>query len=151
VELPVFEPYSANDELAHAWTRFAQRPHWSTRLHVLDRQANPVSAATVPFPVLQPPIEGEGGRFYLAGFGFAAVDGAKPVYWHQSNTQCFATALHGGDVVVAAGKELSFVKRDGTIQRTLKVRDGEAILAAPAVAEDGTIWVTTATALYVAR
>jgi hypothetical protein len=63
----------------------------------------------------------------------------------------YATALADGSALVAVGAELRAVSRDGVIAQTLRVPEGDPIVAPPPVAEDGTAWVATARGLYVAR
>jgi hypothetical protein len=144
-------PYASHTELAFRRNPY-EKLHWSTRLHVVDREGKELDQATVPFPVLQPPIDGEGGRFYLSGQGFAAVGGGyKVAYWNQSKTPSLATAMLGGDVALALGGELRLVARDGTVRQSLHVAEGETILTPPAVAEDGSLFVATEKAIYVAK
>ena len=142
-------PYSQRTDLALRWSEV--KPHWSTRLHVLNRQGVEIDQATVPFPVLQPPIDGENGRFYLAGLGFAAAGGGKVAYWSRAKTPSFATAMLHGDVAISIGHELRLVARDGGVRQSFRVSPGETITTPPAVSEDGAIWVATDKALYVAR
>jgi len=43
------------------------------------------------------------------------------------------------------------VSRDGTVVQRLRVPEGDALVVPPAVTADGTVWLATAKALYVAR
>lgn len=48
-------------------------------------------------------------------------------------------------------RELRFVSRDGAIRQSFHTADGDMITTPPAIGPDGTIWVATSKALYVAR
>ena len=63
----------------------------------------------------------------------------------------FGTAFADGTMAIAAGPELRVVDRDGKILQRLATPEGENITTPPAIAADGSIWVGTATAVYVAR
>jgi hypothetical protein len=127
------------------------RAESQTILHVVDWQGHERWSAVVPFAVESPPIEATAERIYLVGRGFAAAEHGA-ILWNQlSPVQTFATALHDGTALLAMGAELRVVIRDGTIRQTLRVPEGDAIVAPPAVTADGTAWVATAKALYAAR
>jgi len=123
----------------------------ATTLHLLDATGKELWRATVAFAVDSPPIDAGGGRIYLAGAGFAAAEGGKVLWSHPSPTRVFATALADGSALVAVGAELRATSRDGAIAQTLRVPEGDAIVAPPAVAADGAAWLATAKGLYVAR
>ena len=105
---------------------------------------------TVPFEVLQPPVDGGAGRIYLLGNGFAAVQDGHLLWSKPSSTMILGTAFAGGELALATGPELRIVARDGSIRQSLRT-DGEPIAAPPAIASDGAVWVATNKALYVAR
>ncbi len=142
-------PYSIRDELFLAYPE--RKGTWPTVLRVLDRKGRLLESTTVPFPVLQPPIDGERGRTYLAGIGFAAVEAGRIVFTHPSKHVCLATAMLGGNVVLATGEELRFIARDGTIRHVIRVPPGETITTPPAIGHDGAVWIATEKTLYVAR
>jgi PQQ-like domain len=120
-------------------------------LHLLDTTGKELWRTTIAFAVDAPPIDAGGGRVYLAGAGFAAAEGGKVLWSHPSSSRVFATALGDGSALVAVGAELRATSRDGAIVQTLRVPDGDSIVAPPAVAADGTAWVATAKGLYAAR
>ncbi len=120
-------------------------------VHMLDAAGKQAWEATVPFVADAPPIDAGGGRVAVAGAGFAAVEGGKTLWAQTSKSRVFATALADGSALVAVGPELRVTNRDGAILQALRVPEGDAIVAPPAVAADGTAWVATAKALYVVR
>ena len=122
-----------------------------TALHVIDWQGSEQWKADLPFDVSSPPIDGGGGRIYLTGRGFAAVEQGRIVWSQGAPAGASATSLADGTVLLAAGVSLRVVGRDGTILESHSVPEGDPIVAAPAVAEDGSVWVATAKALYAAR
>jgi hypothetical protein len=63
----------------------------------------------------------------------------------------FGTAFQDGALAVAVGPELRIVNRDGQIRQRYNTAEHEPITTPPAIASDGSVWVGSATALYVAR
>jgi len=141
--------FSEQEELAV--TDAANHARWTTSLHWLELSGTETAHVAVPFPVLQPPVDLDQGRVLLVGLGFAAVEGNRVVFTHRSERRCLATASAGGTFALACGAELQIVTRDGAIRETFKVRDGESITTPPAIGEDGSVWLATQRALYVAR
>ena len=142
-------PYSMMEELTTSLER--RRLDWTTAVHVLDKSGHALEHGAVRFAVLQPPIDGDHGRIYVAGLGFAALEHGKVVFAHASTLVCRATAFLDGDVAVTVGRELRFVGRDGAIKQSLRVPEGETITTPPAIAGDGAVFVVTEKALYAAR
>lgn len=120
-------------------------------VHLLDWQGHEQWQASVPFDVDSPPVEAGGGRVYLVGKGFAAAEHGQTLWAQPAPTRTFATALGDGSVLLAVGPELRHVGRDGSIVQVLRVPEGDALVAPPAVAADGSAWVATDKALYAAR
>jgi outer membrane protein assembly factor BamB len=120
-------------------------------VHMLDVHGEVAWEAGVPFTVDAPPIDAGGGRVYLAGAGFAALEGGKVLFAETSTRRVLATSLGDGSALVAVGPELRATRRDGAVVQTLRIPEGDAIVTPPAVTADGTAWVATAKALYVAR
>jgi hypothetical protein len=123
----------------------------STTLHLVDWNGKELWKTTVAFHVDSPPIEGGGGRVYLVGNGFAAVDNGKTLWADPSAAHAYGTSLADGTLLLAIGPELRVVNRDGKILQSLRIPEGDPIVAPPAVSADGTTWLVTAKALYVAR
>jgi hypothetical protein len=123
----------------------------SSTVHMLARDGRELWQATVPFSVDTPPIDAGGGRVYLVGDGFAAADHGKILWSQKSTGHTYATSLADGSALVAIGPELRVVSRDGAVLRRLRVPEGDALVTPPAVTADGTVWLATAKALYVAR
>jgi len=123
----------------------------SSTVHMLARDGRELWQATVPFSVDTPPIDAGGGRVYLIGDGFAAADHGKILWSQKSTAHPYATSLADGSALVAVGPELRVVTRDGAILRRLRVPEGDSLVAPPAVTADGSVWLATAKALYVAR
>jgi hypothetical protein len=98
---------------------------------------------------MQPAIAGAHGRVYLAGKGLAAIDSGKLTWSHDSEDVIYASSFEDGSLALATGRRLDFVKPDGTIDQTFNA--AEPLVAPPAIAGDGSVWVASATALYVAR
>jgi hypothetical protein len=123
-----------------------------TGVHLLDTRGVEVWQATVPFAVDAPPIDAGGGRVYVAGSSLSALEAGKVLWTQPSSTaRVFATSLADGSVLVALGPELRAVDRDGAVVQVLQAPEGDAFVAPPAVAGDGSVWLATAKALYVAR
>ena len=142
-------PYQGATDL---FTRFDQLggAHWKTHLHLVSLTGTVGAPLAVPFEVLQPPVDGGGGRIYLAGNGFAAVQDGK-LLWSQAPTaRTLVAAFAGGEVALTIGKELRIVERDGHIGQTFATA-GEAITTPPAIAPDGSVWLATEKAIYAAR
>jgi hypothetical protein len=123
----------------------------TTTLHVLDQRGKEAWHVSVPFLVDAPPVDGGGGRIYLAGGGFAAAEAGKIVWSQPATRHVSATALADGTVLVTTGSELRATSRDGNIVQALRAADGEAFVTPPAVAGDGTVWAASAKHVYVAR
>lgn len=125
--------------------------HGGTAVHVLDKHGAEQWQASVAFAVDAPPIDAGGGRVYLVGRGFAAAERGKVLWAQKSSARGYATSLADGSALLAIGPELRSVSRDGAVLRQVHLQEGEPFVAPPAVANDGTVWVATAKALYVAQ
>ena len=126
-------------------------PRWKTVVHHLDLQGKETWHAEVPFEVLQPPIDGADGRIYVMGMGAAAFQDGKLLFATPSAVPMFGTAFQDGTLAVAVGPELRIVGRDGEIRQRFSTAEHEQITTPPAIGSDGSVWVASATALYVAR
>ena len=119
-------------------------------LHVLDTSGRELWSVESPFDVAQPAIDCA-GRICLAGDGLAATEGGRVVWSRFVGERVRATAFDDGSLAVAQRGELHVVSRDGADRQPLPVAEGETITTPPAIAHDGSIWVATAQAVYVAR
>lgn len=126
-------------------------PRWKTVLHHLGPDGVETYRREVPFEVLQPPIDAGNGRIYLMGNGTAAFQDGKLLFLTASPTPMFGTAFDDGTMAIAAGFELRIVGADGKVRQTFTTAEQEAITAPPAIGSDGSVWVGTTKALYVAR
>lgn len=126
-------------------------PRWKTVLHHLGPDGVETYRHEVPFEVLQPPIDAGNGRIYLMGNGTAAFQDGKLLFLTASSTPMFGTAFDDGTMAIAAGFELRIVGADGKVRQTFTTAEQEAITAPPAIGSDGSVWVGTTKALYVAR
>lgn len=126
-------------------------PRWKTMVHHLDLQGKETWHAEVPFEILQPPIDGSEGRIYVMGMGAAAFQDGKLLFATPSALPMFGTAFQDGSLAVAVGPELRIVGRDGQILQRFNTAEREQITTPPAIGSDGSVWVGSATALYVAR
>ena len=120
-----------------------------TRLRVYTRAAKPVYSRTVPIRALQPAIAGASGRVYVAGAGIVALDNGALTWRQDASEPVYASSFEDGSLALATGKHLDFVKPDGTVDQTFTSE--EPLVAPPAIAADGSVWVASATALYIAR
>ncbi len=104
---------------------------------------------TVPFLATQPPIDGN-DVIYLVGGGLAAVGMDGHLLWSSlSSVPIRAQAFGDGSLAVVRGNELQIVAHDGAITRSFRAPD--ELTTYPAIASDGSVWVATEKALYVAR
>jgi hypothetical protein len=122
-----------------------------TVVHLLDRKGSEVWKASVALTAAAPPIDAAGGRVYLIGDGYAAAEAGKTLWVQKTKDRAFATALADGSALVAVGPELRSVSRDGKTLHTLRIPEGDAIVAPPAVAGGGSVWIATSKALYAAQ
>lgn len=95
-------------------------------------------------------LEGGSGRIYLLGNGFAAIENGHVLWAKRSPALMLGTAFAGGELAIVTGAELRIVGRDGVTRQSFRT-DGERIATPPAIAPDGSVWVATDKALYVAR
>ena len=120
-------------------------------VHHLDLQGKETWHAEVPFEILQPPIDGSDGRIYVMGMGAAAFQDGKLLFVTPSAVPMFGTAFQDGTLAVAVGQELRIVDRDGHVRQHFSTAEHEPITTPPAIGSDGSVWVASAKALYVAR
>lgn len=119
-------------------------------LQLLDDKGAVKWALAVGFDAEQPAIDGGGGRLYLVGGGFAAVEDGKALWSSASSERVSAMAFSDGGLAMTVGTELRVLDRDGYMLARLSAPEGE-ILGRPAIGPDGAIWVASKTTLYVAR
>ena len=125
----------------------ADRRH--VRVH--DRDGALRWSCALPFPVHQPPLDGGDGRIYAAGDGVAAIADGE-VTWHfPADRRLFATSLGLEGVVVAGGRRLDHLDRNGLPATTLEIPDGSRCCAPPAINSTGEIHLGTTTGIFVLR
>jgi outer membrane protein assembly factor BamB len=123
-----------------------------TSLRCLEADGNERWSARLPFSRGEdPPVDLGGGRALVTGRGLAAIEDGKIVWSAPSPTAVRATAFADGTLAVASGGELRIVDRDGAIRQVLHAAEGETITTPPGIGHDGSVWVATGKALYVAR
>ncbi len=121
-----------------------------TTVHALDPSGAEKWRVVVPFGVQQPPVDGT-GRVVVIGSGIASIDDGKIVWSQVAPAGMLGTAFADGTLALGVGSELRIVDREGTILQALKTAAGETITTPPCILADGTVWVATEKALYVAR
>lgn len=144
-------PYQIGTDVAYRWDAIAGGGGWETRLHLVSLAGKDEGTVTVPFEVLEPPVDGGGGRIYLAGTGFAAVQDGKVLWSQKKQPRTLVTSFEGGEVALVVGGTFRIVDRDGNVHETFTVGPGESIASAPAIGPDGSVWMATQKGLYVAR
>jgi hypothetical protein len=122
-----------------------------TEARFVDLSGRARWSAEVPFAVAQPPVDGGDGRIYLVGRGIAAVDGGQMAWLYSSKAAQAATAFGDGALAITSASELRLVARDGGIRAAFRTDKDEVIVTPPAIASDGTVWVGTEDAIYVAQ
>jgi hypothetical protein len=124
---------------------------WKTIVHHLGPDGRETWRHEIPFEVLQPPIDAGRGRIYLMGNGTAAIQDGKLLFATQYTTPMFGTAFEDGAMAISAGAELRIIGPDGRLQQTFTTAEHEPITTPPAIGSDGSVWVGTGKAVYVAR
>lgn len=123
---------------------------WKSGVVGVDSHGDDLWEVEVPFRVLSPPLAGGRGTVVVVGDGIAALDGSKVVWTRPSATPMRASAFADGVLAVTTGRDLWLIESDGRDRLHLRTRD-EPITTAPAIASDGSVWVASREALYVAR
>jgi hypothetical protein len=123
---------------------------WKSGIVAVDSRGDDVWEVEVPFRVLSPALAGGRGTVVVVGEGVAALEGSKVLWSRPSAVPMQATAFSDGILAVTAGRDLWLIESDGRDRLHLRTRD-EPITTAPAIAADGSVWVATREALYVAR
>ena len=121
-----------------------------TTVHALDDQGVEKWRADVAFSVRQPPVDGA-GRVVVIGSGIAAIEDGRIVWSQVSAVPMLGTAFADGTLAVSVGSELRIVDREGTILQSLRTAEGDTVMTPPCIVSDGSVWVATERALYVAR
>lgn len=135
--------------LAHQHILLVNGNGSSSRLKVLKSDTTPLYSVGVDFEVLQPAIAGAGSRVYLAGKGIAALDDNRVVWTLKSEQPLYVSTFVDGSLAIATGNRLELVNVDGTIEQSFTTE--EALVAPPAIAADGSVWLASETAFYVVR
>jgi hypothetical protein len=118
-----------------------------TRALTFDQQGREAWRLDLPFEAHQPAAWGGGERAYVAGDGIAAIEGGRVEWSMPRRGPARVTAFAEGELALAVGSSLEIVSRDGAVLQTFAA-DGE-ILTRPAIAGDGSIFVATASSLFV--
>jgi len=126
-------------------------PRFWTSLHLLGPDGRATARADLRFEVYMPPVDAGNGRIYLFGMGFAGIQDGKVMFTTPSPVPMFGTAFADGTMAISAGPELRIIDRDGKILQKLPTQEHEDITTPPAIGPDGSIWVGTEKAVYVAR
>jgi hypothetical protein len=72
------------------------------------------------------------------------------VTWSRaSDSPLRVSSFEDGSLAVVAGKKLELLATDGEVVQSFEA--AEPLLTPPAIAADGSLWVASADALYVAR
>ena len=141
-------PYQIGTDVFLRYREMSAR--WTTTLHLLSMSGAAVASVSVPFEVLEPPVDGGAGRIYLAGTGLAAVQDGHVLWSQPRGGRTLATAFAGGEVALAVGDTLRIVDRAGTVRQSFTA-PGETFATPPAIAEDGSVWIATDKGIYAAR
>ncbi len=144
-----FSPYDVS--IAPPGYALFARSESAISLHLVGPDGHERWSAAVPFTPSEPPIDGGDGRIYVVGNGFAAYENGAAVWSSLASVVQYATAYADGTVALVSGAELRIVGRDGAVKQTFRTAQGEPISTPPAIADDGSVWMATASALYVAR
>jgi hypothetical protein len=120
-----------------------------TRLTALNRNALPKFSVDVPFSAYQPAISGAPGRLYVAGRGLCAIDKGTLTWSHNYDENTYASSFDDGSLAVARSNRLELMTTDGNAVQTFET--AEPLVTAPAIAADGSVWVASNQAMYVAR
>jgi hypothetical protein len=137
--------------LAEGGIVLTSKEHEGAAIHFLDGRGTETWSARLSFLPEQPAIDAANGRIVLAGAGLGAVEKGHVLWSEASHTAIHATAFQDGTLAVTTGPELRIVDRDGSIRQSLRTSEDDVITTPPAIAHDGTVWVATQKALYVAR
>jgi hypothetical protein len=123
-----------------------------TALHCLDASGTERWSSPLPFARGdEPPLDLGDGTVAVAGMGIATFREGKVLWSAPSGRPVHATAFEDGTLAMASGSELRIVDRNGAIRQVLRTSEGETLSTPPAIAHDGSVWVATEKALYVAR
>lgn len=122
-----------------------------TSVLFLDPAGDERARGAVSFEALQPPIDAGNGRVYIMGRGVAAFQDGKRLFANAYADPMFGTAFADGSMAIAAGVELRIVGPDGKARQTFTTAEGDPITTPPAIGSDGSVWVGTEKAIYVAR
>jgi len=121
-------------------------------LHCLNFDGTERWSLRLPFASgEEPPVDAGDGRVVVTGAGLASIENGHVLWSAPGKNPVFATAFQEGTLAVATGPELRIVDRDGSVRQSLRTSEGDMITTPPAIAHDGTVWVATQKALYVAR
>lgn len=137
---------------------------WTSGIACFNAAGAEMWRAHVPFGASGPAVDAAGGRVIVAGRGIAAIEGGRVVWQSATDGVAMVTSFGEGSLAIAVGGELRVVGRAGNpIARLVSPSPpGTSSDAAPsvppppfvtppAVAADGSIWIATATRLFVAR
>jgi hypothetical protein len=121
------------------------------RVHALDSAGVEKWSVAVPFAIRQPPVDGGGGRVVALGDGIASIDNGRIDWVQPSPVPILGTAFDDGTMALSVGAELRVVDRAGSIRQALRVAPGETVSTPPCITTDGSVWIATQRAFYVAR
>jgi hypothetical protein len=126
------------------------KTRWSSVVLMVDGEGRQMWQAHIPWGIRQPPIDGGEGRVIVAGDGIACiVDGEEK--WRTDGGLVRATAFGDGAIAITIGPSLKILDSEGKPVCSLETPNQEILETPPAIASDGSIWVASATHLYVAR
>ena len=103
----------------------------------------------MPFSAYQPATSGTPGRLYVAGRGLSAIDKGKLTWSHNYDENTYASSFDDGSLAVARSNRLQLLTPDGNVAQTFDTP--EPLVTAPAIAGDGSVWVASNQAMYLAR
>ncbi|MCH9688134.1 MAG: hypothetical protein K0V04_42275, partial [Deltaproteobacteria bacterium] len=121
------------------------------RLHTLSAEGAVQSTVTVPLAMAGPTVTGPGLRRYAVGEGIAAVEDGRILWSKIANVALHVTCLGADGVLVAGGARLCHYDHEGTLRSERSTPDRSAIVAPPAPAPDGTLYLATASGVFALR
>lgn len=125
--------------------------HRATKLHMLDECGTERWSEHLPIVALQPPVDGGADTIHVVGHGLATFSKRKLVHHECSKEPMYMTCFRSGECVLAAVRDLRFLRRSGAVRLALNPGPMERFITPPAIASDGAVWVATEKSVYIAE